>query len=246
MSLPAGSPAINWRPDLAEEYTATPQPSADACNAFAVELTACADRLCAGVELMVDNGASWMLPGVRQDDGTTVFTVGAQVTATIQARGLTGTDERTNQILALAWVGRQLRESTARPAARPAGIGWVPLAVGGVVVVLVGLAAAWYAQSESRAAIGERTVHAGILAAGAAQAERIRVAQVTGQPIAAPGPVEQAAADSIRTAAAAAREAGIGQAVTAVVEEAVSGVGKIAMLGIAALFAITLLKSGKD
>lgn len=242
MSLPAGARTVTWTPDLAEQYTATSQPSADVCNAFVVELTACADRLCAGVELMVDGGASWFLPSVAQDDGTTILTVGSQVSETIQARALAGTDDRTNSILALVWVGRQIGASTARPA----GIAWIPIAVGSVVVALVGLAAAWYAQTESRAAIGERTVHAGILAGTAAHAERLRVAQVTGQPIAPPGPVEIAAADSIRTAAAAAREVGIGQTVTAVVEEAVSGVGKIAMLGIAALFAITLLKSGKD
>jgi len=242
MSLPAGARTVNWAPNLAEQYTATPQPSADICNAFVVELTACADRLCAGVELMVENGASWMLPSLAQDDGTTIWTVGTHVSATITARGLTGTDDRTNQILALAWVGRKIGQSTARPA----GIAWIPIAVGAAVVALVGLAAAWYAQTESRAAIGERTVQAGILAAGAAHAERLRVAQLTGQPIAPPGPVEVAAADSIRSAAIAAREAGIGQAVTAVVGEAVSGVGKIAMLGIASLFAISLLKSGKD
>lgn len=242
MSLPAGARTVQWTPDLAEQYTATSQPSADVCNAFVVELTACADRLSAGARLMVDGGASWMLPGLAQEDGRTIFTVGTEVSQTIEARALTGTDERTNQILALAWVGRQIGQS----ATRPAGIAWVPIAVGSVVVALVGLAAAWYAQAESRAAIGERTVQAGILAAGAAQAERLRIAQQTGQPIAPPGPVEIAAGDSIRTAAAAAREQGIGQTVTEVVEGAVSGVGKIAMLGIAALFAITLLKSGKD
>lgn len=238
MSLPAGARTVNWRPDLAEQFAATQQPNADVCNAFVVELTACSDRLCAGVNLMVDGGASWIVPGSAQEDGTTIFTVGAQVSEAITARALSGHDERTMQVLALAWVGRQIGQSTTRPA----GIAWVPIAAGAVVVALVGLAAAWFAQTESRASIAERTVQAGILAAGAAQAERIRVAQLTGQPIAAPGPVEVAAADSIRSAAGAAREAGIGQAMS----ETVSGVGKIAMLGIAALFAITLFKSGKD
>jgi hypothetical protein len=228
----------NWSPDLSVQYIDAPQPSADVCNAFLVELVACSDRLCAGRELMRDNGASWFIPSTGQPDGSRVDLVGAATTETIQAAGLTGRDARTDQILALAWVGR----SMGRSSARSAGVPWIPIGVGLVVVAIVGACAAWYAESSSRASQAERITQSSILAAGRDHAERLRVAQQTGQPIAPPTPVELAAGDAIRTAAEQARTANIGQAVA----EAVSGVGKAVAAAVAIWAAFTLFKESRS
>lgn len=220
MTLPADARTVNWSPELSSAYVEAAAPSADVCNAFLVELVACSDRLCAGVELMRDNGAAWFIPSQVLGDGTTIDVVGGATTDTITARGLTGHDARTDQILALAWVGRSIGRDSSRTIS--AGVPWIPIAVGLATVAIVGACVAWYAESQSRASQAERITQSSILAAGRDHAERLRVAQQTGQPIAPPTPVEVAAADAIRTAATQAREAGIGQAVA----EAVSGIGK--------------------
>jgi hypothetical protein len=225
VTLPADARTANWSSDLSASYVEPEQPNADTCNAFLIELIACSDRLCAGSALMVDNGASWFIPSEVLADGSSVNVVGAATTETLALRGLSGTDARTEQILALAWVGRQLGASSARSA----GVPWIPIAVGLAVVAIVGACVAWYADGQSRASQAERVTQASILAAGRDYTERLRVAQQTNQPIGPPTPVELAAADAIRTAAAQAREAGVGQAVA----EAVQGVGKAAALVVA-------------
>lgn len=238
MTLPADARTANWSPDLSAGYVEAAQPNADICNAFLIELVACSDRLCAGSALMVDNGASWFIPSEVLADGSSVNVVGAATTETLALRGLSGTDARTEQILALAWVGRQLGASSARSA----GVPWIPIAVGLAVVAIVGACVAWYAEGSSRASQAERITQSSILAAGRDHAERLRVAQQTGQPIAPPTPVEVAAAEAIRTAALQARSANIGQAVA----EAVSGVGKAVAAVVAIWAAVTLLKESRS
>ena len=238
MTVPAGARITNWSPDLSAQYIEVAQPNPDICNAFLVELVACSDRLCAGRELMQDNGASWFIPSTGQPDGSRVDLVGAATTETIQGAGLTGRDARAEQILALAWVGRSMGQSSARSA----GVPWIPIGVGLVVVAIVGACVAWYAESSSRASQAERITQSSILAAGRDHAERLRVAQQTGQPIAPPTPVELAAGDAIRTAAAQARTANIGQAVA----EAVSGVGKALAAAVAIWAAFTLFKESRS
>lgn len=238
MSVPAGARITNWSPDLSVQYIDAAQPNQDVCNAFLVELVACSDRLCAGTGLMRDNGASWFTPSTVQPDGSTIDLVGAATTETLEAGGLTGRDARTEQILALAWVGR----SMGRSSARTAGVPWIPIGVGLVVVAIIGACVAWYADSSSTASQAERITQGGILAAGRDHAERLRQAQQTGQPIAPPTPVEVAAADAIRTAASQARSANIGQAVA----EAVSGVGKAVAAVVAIWAAVTLLKQSRS
>lgn len=238
MSVPAGARITNWSPDLSVQYIDAAQPNPDVCNAFLVELVACSDRLCAGRLLMRDNGASWFIPSTMQPDGSRVDLVGAATTETLQAAALTGRDARTEQILALAWVGRSMGQSSARTA----GVPWIPIGVGLVVVAIIGACVAWYADSSSQASQAERVTQSSILAAGRDHLERLRVAQQTGQPIAPPTPVEVAAADAIRTAASQARSANIGQAVA----EAVSGVGKAVAAVVAIWAAVTLLKESRS
>lgn len=238
MTLPADARTANWSPDLSAQYIEAAQPNPDICNAFLIELVACSDRLCAGSALMRDNGAAWFIPSEVLADGSTVDVVGAATTETIRLRGLTGHDPRADQILALAWVGRSMGQSSARSA----GVPWIPIGVGLVVVAIVGACVAWYAESQSRASQAERITQSSILAAGRDHAERLRVAQQTGQPIAAPTPVEIAAADAIRTAASQARESGIGQAAA----EAVSGIGKAVAAVVAIWAAVTLFKQSRS
>lgn len=238
MTLPAGARTANWSPDLSSGYVEAAQPSADVCNAFLIELVACSDRLCAGSDLMRDGGAAWFVPSQGVEDGSSVDIVGGATTTTIEARGLSAHDARTDQILALAWIGRKMGAASARPA----GVAWIPIAVGLVVVAIVGVCVAWYAQGESRASQGERIVQATILAAGRDHTERLRVAVATGQPITPPTPVELAAADAIRTAASAARESGIGQAIA----ESVSGIGKAVAAIVAIWAAVTLFGKSRS
>lgn len=209
---------VTWSPELSSAYVEAAPPSQDVCNAFLVELVACSDRLCAGSALMRDNGAAWFIPTEVLGDGAEVNVVGRATTDTITARALSGHDTRTDGILALAWVGRSIGQSSARSA----GVPWVPIAIGAVVVAIIGLCRQWYAVGQSQAPQSERVVHATILGANRDHAEQIRVAQQTGQPIAPPTPLMVAAADLIRDAAQQARTAGIGQTI----EEAVSGIGK--------------------
>jgi hypothetical protein len=238
VSLPAGARTANWSPDLSAGYVEAAQPNADICNAFLIELAACSDRLCAGSALMVDNGASWFIPTQVLADGSSINVVGAATTETLALRGLSGTDARTEQILALAWVGRQLGARSARSA----GVAWIPIAVGLVTVAIVGACVAWYADSSSTASQAERVTQGGILAAGRDHLERLRQAQQTGQPIAPPTPVELAAADAIRAAATQARGAGVGQAIV----ESIQGVGKAAALVVALWVGFKLFGSDRS
>jgi hypothetical protein len=238
MTLPTDARTVAWSPDTAEGYILAAQPNQDICNAFLVELIACSDRLCAGSDLMAPGAATWLLPTDTTGDGATIFVVGGATTTTINARGLTEVGPRADGILALAWVGRSIgarRTGTA-------GVPWVPLAVGAVVVAIVGVAVAWFAQGESRASQAERVTHAGILAGNRDYAEQLRVAAQTGQPIAPPTPVMIAAAESIRSAAAQAREAGIGQTIA----EAASGVGKAVAAVVAMYVAFTLFTKSRS
>jgi len=255
---------VAWSPELTAAYVEAEAPSAEACNSALIEVVAIADRLIGGAALMTDGAASYRVPELPAEAGAPAQPeVGRLLTqasnadtfrpmteatrAALRASGSTPeqiafTELRQDTILALAHVGRSMGASSAGALQAERGAGWVQIAAIAGVAALVGLAVDWYCARASRASQASRVEQAGIVAAGAATAERLRVFSETGvmPPETA---VETAAAASIRSAAAAARETGFGQGIERAVSEGIGGIAKVGA-GLLAVWGLIELSKG--
>jgi hypothetical protein len=237
---------VQWSPELTAAYVAADAPSAESCNSALIEVCAIADRLVGGTTLMTAGAAGYEVRQLPDDTGTGLQPeVGRLLTAaslsddfrpmtdstraSLRALGQTDemiafTEHRQNMVLALAHVGRSMGASSAGGVER--GAGWVQIAAVAGVAALVGLAVDWYCARASRASQASRVEQAGIVAASAATAERLRVFVETGR-MPPETSIETAAAASIRSAAAAARETGFGQQIERAVASSIGGIAKV-------------------